>query len=178
MNGRGQGSAVSNLRLVAENGRRLASEERELHVLDVENGVGSGLLTRADVRSLMGAYQSSVRPCAGAQFVGATSSAPGLLQAALGWGPGPRWMHEDGPDGADQCLIEELAHPKTAERFTHVFVLSGDHIFVDSVAALVTRGIRVTVVSRPTALNFRLRLEASNVIYLPESRTDSELKAA
>lgn len=175
---RTQTSSATRLRLVASNGSRLETHERQLHILDVENGVGSGLLNRTDVEALRSIYWGSVQPHADAQFIGATSSAPGLVQAALGWGLGPRWLHEDGPDGADRCLLEELDHPKTRDRFTHIFVLSGDHIFAEAVARLVASGVRVTVVSRPTALNFQLRRVASNVIYLPELSDYTNLKVA
>lgn len=178
MNGRGQFLPQPRLRLVAKSGSRLDTRDRQLHVLDVENGIGSGQVSQDDVHTLHGIYWNSVRPDAGAQFVGATSSAPGLVQAALGWGPGPRWIHEDGPDGADHCLLEELAHPKTLERFTHIFLLSGDHIFTETVAHMVASGVHVTVVSRPTALNFHLRRAASSVVYLPEPTVYSNLKVA
>ena len=164
----GTTAPVARLRLVAANGRRIDRNTRELHILDIENGVGHGEVTQADAASLRSDYRAVVRPQADAQFVAATSSSTGMVEAALGWGAGPRWMHEDGPDGADQCLLDELRHPKTAQRFTHIVLLSGDHIFTDVVGELVRQGVHVTVVSRPSSLNYGLRQSASNVIYLPE----------
>jgi hypothetical protein len=157
------------LRLAASNGRRLDSAERQLHLLDVENGIGCGQLDEADVSELKRTYLQAVLVHEGAQFVGATSSSSGLAEAYWGWGTGPRWTHLDGSDGADLCLLSELEHPKTAQRYTHVYLLSGDHIFTEAVRALVEAGVEVVVVSRPSALNYRLSCVASRVVYLPEN---------
>ena len=174
----GTPATVARLRLVASHGRRIDHHGRQLHILDVENGVGMGAITQDDVAELKSLYWDCVQPRGDAQFIGATSSSSGLVAAALGWGTGPRWLHEDGPDGADQCLVEELAHPKTAERYTHVVILSGDHAFAEVVRALVASGVFVTVVSRPTSLNYRLRQNASEVIYLPETSPVPAAKVA
>jgi hypothetical protein len=73
-----------------------------------------------------------------------------LLNAALGW-PDARYRVRSGPDGADLALLDVLWHENVAQRFTHVAIGSGDHLFAEEAAHLAAQGVWVTVVSRGPA---------------------------
>ena len=88
-----------------------------------------------------------------------------LLNAALGW-PHARYRVRSGPDGADLALLDVLRHENVAQRFTHVAIGSGDHLFAEEAARLAAQGVWVTVVSRRRSLSPRLALAAREVIFL------------
>ena len=73
-----------------------------------------------------------------------------LLNAALGW-PHARYRVRSGPDGADLALLDVLRHENVAQRFTHVAIGSGDHLFAEEAAHLAAHGVWVTVVGQGRA---------------------------
>jgi hypothetical protein len=56
------------------------------------------------------------------------------------------------PDGADLALLDVLQHEDVAERFTHVVIGSGDHLFAEEAACLAAQQVCVTVVRRCRSL--------------------------
>jgi hypothetical protein len=89
------------------------------------------------------------------------------LKTAGAYWPSARYLARSGPDGADLALLDVISCERVAERFTHVLIASGDHIFAGEAAVLIARGCHVTVVSRYTALSRQLALAAGRqVIYL------------
>jgi hypothetical protein len=79
-----------------------------------------------------------------------------------------RWGH--GRDGADLALVEELGQ-RVHERFDEVVLASGDGLFAETVAALVARGVRVTVAAHGTSLSRRLATVASDLLLLSPGST-------
>ena len=155
---------ASNVRRLSKTSFRWRFPERALHVVDIENLAGAAVPTLARVAEVQGQYLSSLRFGVDDQVVLATSHL-GLLSAGLGW-PHARHLVRSGKDGADLELIDVLEHENIAARFRHVVIGSGDGGFSRAAADLMTRGIRVTVVSRWGSLAYELAKAADDVIYL------------
>lgn len=81
---------------------------------------------------------------------------------------GHRGFWRSGTDGADLALVDVIDADRLAHRSKETLICSGDGIFVDSVVALTSQGVRVTVVARAGSLNSRLRLAAHQVIELDD----------
>ncbi|MBC9820514.1 hypothetical protein [Terrabacter sp. MAHUQ-38] len=139
--------------------------ERELHLIDVENLIGTPYFTAAAVRALRSAYNCVSQAATGALQVIGTSAASNVLIAALAWGSA-RPVFENGPDGADRALLAagEFAPER---RFGRIVIGSGDHVFAFYAADLQSKGVEVTVVCRPEALSRKLLLAVNDVRYLP-----------
>ncbi|HLH84203.1 MAG TPA: hypothetical protein VKV38_13155 [Trebonia sp.] len=142
--------------------------ERTLHVVDIENLAGTAIPTLVQVSEVQGRYVACLGFGADDQVVMAASHL-GLLNAALGW-PHARYRVRSGPDGADLELLDVLLHEDVAGRFTHVAIGSGDGVFGQAAAALVARGVWVTVVSRRNSLAPGLARAAREVVYLDTPR--------
>jgi len=140
---------------------------RTLHLVDIENLVGTGLPTEWEVAMIRQAYASRVGIGEMDQVViGCNHKA--LPSAGLGW-PGARYLVRSGPDGADTELLAVISGENVAARFTDIVIGSGDGAFTSAAAALGSAGPKVTVVSRRTGLARTLRLAAQSVIYLDPS---------
>ena len=145
-------------------GGRRRFPARRLHLVDIENLAGNARPTLSQVRQALGLYTAGLAFGAMDQ-VEVASSHLTLLNAALGW-PHARYRVRSGPDGADLALLDVLRHENIADRFTHVAIGSGDHLFAEQAARLAARGVWVTVVSRRRSLSPRLALAAREVIFL------------
>lgn len=137
---------------------------RRLHLVDIENLAGDSLPSLVQVREAQGLYTDCLTFGAMDQ-VEIASSHLTLLNAALGW-PHAHYRVRSGPDGADLALLDVLRHENVANRFTHVSIGSGDHVFAEEAAHLAAQGVWVTVVSRRRSLSPRLALAAREVIFL------------
>jgi hypothetical protein len=137
---------------------------RTLHVVDVENLAGWPLPAIGEIRRLRDRYAEAVG-IGSTDLVVIACNHNALLSVALGW-PGARYRVRSGPDGADLELIDVLEHEHAAERFGRIVIASGDGRFADSAARLARAGCQVIVVSRRGSLAARLRLAASDVIWL------------
>src|SRR4051794_8311528 len=141
--------------------------KRTLHVIDVENLVGSGRPALAAVAAVRSLYTEVVRVAPGDHVVVACN--PGcLLDVGVGWGAGSRLRVGAGRNGADWELLDVLESERVPERFSQVVIASGDGIFASTAARLAVAGCGVTVVSRRTSLSAQLRLAAMRVVYLPD----------
>lgn len=137
---------------------------RALHLIDVENLIGSGVPGLCQVRVLREAYADRVGFTALDQVIVACNHLA-LLNAGIGW-PHARYRVRSGPDGADLELLDVLTHENVMERFSHFVIGSGDGSFAAAAARLAASHRRVTVVSRLQSLSARLKLAAHEVIYL------------
>lgn len=144
---------------------------RRLHLIDIENLAGEPRPGLAQVRQAQRLYADCLAFGAMDQ-VEIASSHLTLVNAALGW-PRAHYRVRSGPDGADLALLDVLLHENVANRFTHVAIGSGDHLFAEAAAHLSAQGVWVTVVSRRNHLSRRLLLAAREVIFL-----DAAAKAA
>lgn len=145
-------------------GARRRFPARRLHLVDIENLAGDPLPSLGQVCEALGLYTRCLAFGAMDQ-VEVASSHLTLLNAALGW-PHAHYRVRSGPDGADLALLDVLRHESVANRFTHVAIASGDHLFAEEAAHLAAQGVWVTVVSRRRSLSPGLALAAREVIFL------------
>jgi hypothetical protein len=132
--------------------------------VDIENLAGDSRPSLTQVRQALARYADRVA-FGDMDQVEVASSHLTLLNAALGW-PHAHYRVRSGPDGADLALLDVLQHENVAQRFTHVAIASGDHLFAEAVAHLAAQGVWVTVVSLQRSLSRQLRLAACEVIFL------------
>lgn len=132
---------------------------RALHLVDIENLVGSPRPHRAEVAEVHYAYtRRFVRP-GDLLTVACNHGAAPLV--AWEW-PGARLLLRSGADGADRALLEVIQHEAVHARFASVHIASGDGIFTDAAARLGAYGVVVTVVARPGSLSRTLRMAAGS----------------
>ena len=143
----------------------LAPAGRRLHVVDVENLLGTGRPLPAQLGWCARTYRDVVE--VGPDDLVVVASSP-FLGVAVGrcW-RSCRLVVGHGPDGADHALLRVLTDERVDRRFPEVIVASGDGIFTDQVARLQQHHLEVTVVSRATALARRLQLASSSWIEFP-----------
>jgi hypothetical protein len=142
---------------------------RTLHVVDIENLAGAAIPSLGQVTEVQGLYVARLAFGADDQVVMAANHLA-LLNAALGW-PHARYRVRSGPHGADLELLDVLLHENVAARFTNVVIGSGDGVFGQAAANLVSRGVGVTVASRRESLSAGLARAATDVVYLDLPRT-------
>lgn len=137
---------------------------RTVHLIDIENLVGSATLSPADVRAVLSAYTEAdlLHPC---DHVIVACSHRNALAVSEGW-PGARYLWRSGPDGADLALLGVANEERLAERFGTVVIGSGDGIFALSAAALAADGVTVDCVGRRGGTSARLRLAAQSTTYI------------
>lgn len=133
---------------------------RRIHLVDIENLIGSGRLTRMQVAACSRAYLE-LAPFRDGDLVIVGCNPNVMLEVGLGWDGPHRLVLGHGPDGADRALLRVLEEEDIDLRFAEVVLASGDGIFVDAAADLGASGVRVTLVSRPRSLSRRLRAAAA-----------------
>lgn len=144
----------------------LRSEElrrgRTLHVLDVENLVGTPFMTADEAGWVMQRYRLEVTPSSGDLAVMACNP-QAAFDVRPAW-PDALLRVRAGEDGADLALLAELHSSNIARRFARVVIASGDHIFSATAWALRRSGVVVAVAIGRGALAHDLR-RAASVIY-------------
>jgi hypothetical protein len=140
---------------------------RGLHLIDIENLVGAGLPSLAQIRDVQDGYAERLTFGALDQVVVASSRLT-LVNAGIGW-PKARYRARAGRNGADSELLDVLRHERVAERFARVVIGSGDGAFADAAGSLTAAGVWVTVVSLRDHLSRRLEQAADEVIYLDDA---------
>lgn len=153
-----------------------SSSVRRLHVIDVENLLGTGRPLPAELAWCERTYRSL-------GIVGPHDLVVVASNPSIGLDVGRCWLSRrlvvgHGPDGADHALLRVLTQERIDRCFTHVVLASGDGIFADPVAWLQDRHVEVTVVSRATALSARLRLAATGWIEFPPAAPADAAAAA
>ena len=103
---------------------------RRLHLIDIENLAGDPRPGLTQVRHAQRLYADCLAFGAMDQ-VEIASSHLTLVNAALGW-PHAHYRVRSGPDGADLALLDVLRNENVANRFTHVAIGSGDHLFAEA----------------------------------------------
>lgn len=156
-------------------GMETASAPRTLHLVDVENLVGSGSPPDHDVGRCVDSYGRLRVLREGDLVVVACNPSIGM-SVGLSWSPA-RLLVRRGTSGADRALVEVALCERVESRFGHVVVASGDGLFVDAVGYLQRRGVSVTVVAPLESLSRRLRMAANRVVPFHLDR-DPETPAA
>ena len=123
-----------------------------LHVVDLENLMGTAMPRPADVRFAYAGYALAAEPDEADRWVLATSHAC-AHKAWMAWPVGCCRLTRSGTDGADFALLRFLEVPQNLNRVGRVVIGSGDGIFADRVRELRAKGAEVVVVSRPGSLS-------------------------
>lgn len=139
---------------------------RSVHLLDIENMLGGGKIEVTAINAFFARYRSEVPMTDQDLVVVGVSSSEGLLALALSDLRNCRQLYRPGKNGADLILQEVLDTERLEDRFSTVYVGSGDGGFAASISALAGRGGGVVVVARPASLSKRLRLAAHRTIAL------------
>ena len=142
-----------------------SSAERRIHLIDVENLVGSSATSAAAVAEVRRHY-ATVAPLLPEDQVVLATGPTAAAAAWFGWGPARRLVRA-GIDGADRALLEVIGEESLAGRYGRVILASGDGIFAEACAGLQSEGCAVTVVARPGSLSRSLRFAVRDVRYLP-----------
>jgi hypothetical protein len=137
---------------------------RAMHLLDIENLVGSTRPTTCEVQEIMTIYESLVPIGARDHYVVAVNHTA-LLPVGIAF-RGVRLLARSGPDGADRALVEAAYHDRIDLRFERVVIGSGDGYFTSLAAWLTRAGLQVTVASTRRSLSRHLAHTTPDVIYL------------
>jgi hypothetical protein len=135
---------------------------RELHLIDIENELGTGQIKSTDVARFRTFYLKANNVPADAQIVVASSSSQNLLESAFGW-PGARTVWLPGHDGADRALLEIAYEENVEKRYHKVVIASGDHIFAEAAESLQNLGVKVRVFARAVFLSVILQSACKDV---------------
>lgn len=137
--------------------------QRTLHLVDVENIIGSPRPCRSQVAECRRAYVQLAQVAPSDHVIVACNHGAAITVGSE-W-TGARLLARSGTDGADHALLEVIKYEQVDERFSAIVLASGDGIFTDAISRLAGQGVAVTVVSRPRSLSRRLRLAAGAVVY-------------
>lgn len=138
------------------------STPRELHLIDIENLLGTPHFSAAQVAQFRDFYLAHNSVAENAHVVIATSSEEGLLEAGIAW-PESRKLFRHGHDGADLALLEVLTDEDAVNRFTKIVIASGDGIFADIADELYDEGIAIEIFSRADCVSTHFTHPAETV---------------
>src|SRR6266496_2561361 len=124
---------------------------RILHLIDLENLVGSADFSREEAARVHRGYVQVAPFGAVGQVILATSH-HAAAAAWFGWPATARRLVRSGQNGADLALLHVLACESVATRFDRAVIGSGDGIFAHEAARLQAAGVAVTVVTLQAAL--------------------------
>ena len=136
--------------------------KRELHLIDIENELGTGTPTARDITRFRDFYISANEVPADAHIVIAASSKETLLDASVGW-PHARTVYLPGQDGTDRALIQVALDENVDKRYGKVVFASGDHIFADAATTLQRLGVYVKFFARAIHVSRFIRECCDNV---------------
>ncbi len=140
---------------------------RPLHLIDIENQLGTGCIKAAEITKFMALYRDVARMREADHVIIAVSSSDGLLELAKAHTGPCRYLYKIGKDGADLELQNVMLLENIAERFDRIVLASGDGGFIDAVLALGQKDAYVTVIGRAGHISKRLQLVARPMIELP-----------
>jgi hypothetical protein len=138
---------------------------RLLHILDLENLVGSADFSTRQASDVYRAYVGTAPAGLVNQLVIATSH-HAAAAAWFGMPANARRLVRSGQDGADLALLKVLTTEPVASRYDQIVIGSGDGIFAEEAARLQVAGASITVVTRYDSLSRRLRLAVRDIRYL------------
>ena len=122
-------------------------ETKRIHLLDVENLVGAGLLTESQVHELCYDYVKCTQ-CESEDLFLVAAGPQNRFAAVNGWSFGHSlYKFKKGKDGADQALVylfEQIEHP---EKYSEIYLATGDGGLVSIAETAKRLGIDLTVVS-------------------------------
>ncbi|BAU99691.1 NYN domain-containing protein [Aurantimicrobium minutum] len=142
--------------------RHINTANRELHLIDIENELGTGQVKSADISRFCTFYLEANNVPADAHIVVASSSSQNLLESAFGW-PGARTVWLPGQDGADRALLQIAYEENVEKRYDKVVIASGDHIFAEAAEALQNLGVKVKVFARAVFVSVLLQSACNDI---------------
>lgn len=143
-----------------------SESSRKLIVVDIENAVGSGVVTAKSCKMVMDRIARTHKPQDGDLIVLGVSH-PRNFVAVKEWDMSARVVAKWGHDGADLALEGVLENENVENRFTDVVVVSGDGLFANQVRRLRSLGLGVTVDARITQLSRTLAFSCTSVKLAP-----------
>jgi len=150
---------------------------RRLILVDIENIIG-GIAATKDCAMWGRTIVESLVGLAPHEHVIIGSDAEGFIHVKAAW-ESARVVVGRGPDAADLALLDVLHHEDVASRYSEILIVSGDHIFADTVRGFADAGIPITIASWRTCLSAQLVAAASSTIVLDDAlATRSYVKAA
>ncbi len=137
-----------------------------IHVIDIENVIGTATPSPDEILSAHAAYTAAVGAEEGDHWMVASSHIC-AKHLWLVWPQQPcAFKVRSGRDGADYEILDFLSIPQNLRRAERLVLASGDGIFAPTVDGLVEMGMEVLVVSRPEALSRALAAAATDVLTL------------
>lgn len=130
------------------------SSDRALHLIDLENLVGTATVSESAARIASDLYRQTSQYSPGDLVVVASSHRNGFAARLAFPGSTVRWR--SGRNGADLALLDAVSE-FDLDRFDRLVIGSGDGIFADLAHAARSGGIQVVVVSNRSALAGSLR---------------------
>ena len=146
---------------------------RTIHLIDVENLVGSGRPSQEAIQAAAEHY-AEVAGLAPEDHVVLGCGTASAFTVFFGWPGEHRRVLGSGKDGADLALLEVLDTEDIASRFTRVFIASGDHLFEPAARRLLSQGVDVRIVARPTSIAFGLWALGRNIEF-PDTTDTQEI---
>lgn len=146
--------------------RKRTFGNRRLVVIDIENIIGGAAMTKG--RAEWGRHMiESLTDISPDEQVIIGSCREGFINVKTAW-ENARVVVRGGTDAADLALIDVMDNEDLASRYSEILLISGDHIFTDSVRALTGTGTPVTIASWRSGLSAQLVAAASNIIVLDD----------
>lgn len=136
---------------------------RVVHFIDIENLCGTSDVRIHAARNAMLKYHEAVNIAAGDHVI-IGASHHNAVAAWNAWPSARLLTPRSGPDGADRALREAMHTERIPERFTDIYLGSGDGGFAEDLAYLADAGSTTNVVARTGHMSGRLRLAAHHVI--------------
>lgn len=150
-------------------GNRQRITERAIHLVDIENQIGSPRCTPDEVKEWFDYYSSKVALGALDIVIIGVTNVHNVFSVAMSGVPA-RIVYKFGPNGADLALQSVMRDEAIERRFGKIYCASGDGGFTEQVGRLGCF-VQVIVVARSAALAKRLLLAAGAVIIMPEIAT-------
>lgn len=126
-----------------------------LHIVDVENLAGTGILTTPKVKEISELYSACTNADVGDLFI--LAAGPQNKKALFdGWLTGhPIFQFRKGKDGADRALVSLFGQIEHPENFRHVYLASGDAGLLPIAEKSAQVGIQITVVTGTGARSWK-----------------------
>lgn len=148
---------------------------RSMHLIDIENQLGTGRITSVAASYFFENYKATVGLGEADQVVVAVSSIEALLELPFSSLRNCRLLCTLGHDGADKALQGVMRDEALSERFPTVICASGDGGFVKAVARLTAQGTRVIVVAPSRSIARTMRMAAHETIELSSDYAEMDV---